>query len=327
MRAALLLVSTALLLGLGSGAAHADPDARPVAVIHDARIPESSALAASTRQPGLLYTVNDSGNAPVVYAVAEASGRVVGTATLAGVDLVDPEALAIGRDDRLYVADIGDNDSVRDSIALYAIEQPLRGDVTVTPQTYAVRYADGPHNAEALVVDPASGRLVILTKELLGGAVYQLPEELVSGPVTTARLVAGAQLPGLVTDAAALPDASAVVIRTYTHVMVYGVPGWRQEASAPLPPQPQGESLAVASDGTRLLVGTEGLPSPLLAVPIPATPQPQAAEPSPQTAPPVADAEEATGSSWPAWAVGTGSVILGGAWLAVRRTQRRRSMT
>lgn len=326
MTAALLLLSTALLPGLGPGAAPAD-DARPVAVIRDGRIPESSALAASTRESGLLYTVNDSGNAPVVYAVAEGSGQVVGTVTLAGVDAVDPEALAIGPDDRLYVADIGDNDSIRDSVALYAIEQPQRGDASVTPQTYPVRYADGPHNAEALVMDPASGRLLILTKELLGGAVYQLPDDLGADPVATARQVPGARLPGLVTDAAALPGGGEVAIRTYTHVFVFAVPGWGQQASAPLPEQRQGESLTVASDGTRLLVGTEGLPSPLLAVPIPAPPQPRATEPGPQVAQPAADAEKVAESSWPAWAVGAGTVILGSAWLAVRRSQRRRSTT
>ena len=131
MRAAALVAAAGLVVAL-PGPAAADGEGRTVIVIRDARIPESSALAASTRHPGWLYTINDSGNQPVVYVVAESSGRVVGTATLSGVDPVDPEALTIGGDDRLYVADIGDNAGTRESVALYALPQPGRGDVTVT---------------------------------------------------------------------------------------------------------------------------------------------------------------------------------------------------
>lgn len=315
-------VAVAVTVGwLSAGTAQAQDGDRTVSVIRDARIPESSALAVSTRRPGLLYTVNDSGSDPVVYVVAQASGQVVGTATLSGVELVDPEALAIGADRRLYVADIGDNDRVRDTVALHALAQPGLGDVTVTPRTFRVRYADGPHDAEALVSDPVAGRLVILSKEVLFGAAYRLPRVLDHAGVTTARRVAGLQLPRLVTDAAALPDRG-VVVRTYTTALVYRLPGWRGAATIPLPAQRQGESLAVTRDGRRILIGTEGLPSPLVAVPLQATQPPRRHQQS---------ASRAAGDQgWPGWAtgaVGVATVLLGGSWLAVRRSQARRSTT
>jgi len=298
-----------------------------VSVIRDPRIPESSGLAVSTRYPDLLYTVNDSGNDPVVYVVAEATGKVVGTARLLGVAPLDTEALAIGPDERLYVADIGDNEAVRESVALYALDQPGRGDIGVTPLTYRFRYADGPHDAEALVADSSSGRISVLAKGLFEGAVYELPRSLSPARVMTARRVAGVRLPGLVTDATALPDGG-VAVRTYTDVVVYRGRDWQRVAASALPVQRQGESLAASGDGSRLLVGTEGLPSPLHEVAVPRPPRPDqpgsAADPVP---------EEAVGATGPAdstawtWAVGAATVVLGSAWLAVRRAQRSRSTT
>ena len=323
MRTASALAVAATLCWFSAGSAQARDGDRIVGVIRDARIPESSALAVSTREPGLLYTVNDSGSDPVVYVLARATGAVVGTATLGGVEPVDPEALAIGADERLYVADIGDNDGVRDTVALYAVAQPGRGDVTVTPQVYPVRYADGAHDAESLVIDPVDGRMAILSKGLLSGTVYRLPRVLDQDGVSTARPVAGVRLPGLVTDAAPLPGGGGVVARTYTTALVYRLPGWQQTATIPLPPQRQGESIAVTPDGEDLLIGTEGLPSPLIAVPLPARQQPPPSQRS--TA-----AEQPAQPEWPTWgpaAVGAATVLLGGSWLAVRRAQARRSTT
>jgi len=109
--------------------------------------------------------------------------------------------------------------------------------------------------------------------------------------------------------------------------VVYRLPGWHQEASAALPAQRQGESLAASADGDHLLAGTEGLPSPVFEVPIPVAPrgsQPSAGTPEPTGA---SDDAGTPPPAWPAWAVGAGTIVLGGAWLMVRRGQRRRSTT
>ncbi len=323
--------------GTGTGLAMAQEGGpHQVAVIDDARIPESSALARSTEQSGLVFTINDSGHQPVVYAVAIASGRVVGTTALAGVTATDTEALSIGADGRLYVADIGDNDSSRRAVTVYALPQPGRSDAVIAPVTYTVRYTDGPHDAEALVADPVTGRLAILTKGLFAGSVYRLPQHLSTDRPNVARPMTGVRIPGLVTDAAWLSDGSAVVARTYTEATVYRMPGWHRVTSISLPRQRQGESLAVDATGSTLLVGTEGLPSPLVEVPLPPAvskhvalspggvdDQP-AATPTGTAEPPAAVAGD---GDWRVWGVGASTVVLGGAWLAVRRSQRNRSTT
>jgi len=265
VRVAIAAALLTWLAGAPTQAADRDDD---VATITDERIPESSALVQSTVDPRLAYTVNDSGDRPYVYVIELASGDVVGLTTLGGVDVVDVEALAIGADDRLYVADVGDNAAQRRDLALHALDQPRRGDVTTTVQTYPIRHGGGPQNVETLLIDPASGTTYLVTKGLLGGEVRRLPE-LREGRPAVSRPVAGVGVPGLVTDGAYLPDGSGVVLRTYGGAVVYAMPGWEEVGEVQLPPQRQGESLAVIDGGPIMYVGTEGLPSPIQRVRIP----------------------------------------------------------
>jgi len=259
------LVAAGISLPATSAAADGD---RPVATITDQRVTESSGLVQSTTQPALAYTVNDSGNAPVIYVLDLGTGDVVGTARLLGVELVDAEALMIGADDRLYVGDIGDNAGRRRGIDLYAVEQPGRGDTDVRAERHPVRYADGPRDAEALVSDVLDGSFYIVTKGLIGGDVYRLDRLRAKG-VTRARRLQDVTVPGFVTDADVLPERGGVVVRTYADIFVFALPGWEQLAARELPEQPQGETVAVIDGGPTVYVGTEGVPSPLLRVEVP----------------------------------------------------------
>lgn len=253
-----LAAASSALIGVG----HSD-DADVAATITDDRIPESSGLVQSSRDPGLAYTVNDSGSGPIVYVLDLATGGVVGTATLAEVDLVDAEALALGADRLLYVADIGDNEAERRTVDLYAIEQPGRGDVTVSAARHRLRYADGAHDAESLISDTVDGSFHLVTKGLLGGDVYRLGDLRSGEGVTVARRVEDVAMPGLATDADVFTDSAAAVVRTYGSAYVYALPAWQLVDWVKLPRQRQGETVAVIDGGPRFYVGTEGLPSPL----------------------------------------------------------------
>ncbi len=57
----------------------------------------------------LAYTINDSGNAPIVFAIKISTGAVVGTTTITGNTPLDTEAIAIDGNGELWVADTGDN--------------------------------------------------------------------------------------------------------------------------------------------------------------------------------------------------------------------------
>ena len=255
----------AVLASGASGSEQVDADIDAV-VVDDPRLSESSALAVSPRDPDLLYTVNDSGHAPVVYVIDRSGGadsQVVGTTSLAGLDSpdLDPEAIAVARD-LLWVADIGDNEADRTDIALYALPAPGRGTATVRPKRYPLAYPEGLRDdAEALVADPASARMWVITKGWFSGSVFEVPDPLVPDRVNRLRPLRGVEVPLLVTDGTALPGHDAAVLRTYVGAHVYTLPEWERLGKFPLPRQEQGEALT-ALPGTRgLLAGSEGTPT------------------------------------------------------------------
>jgi hypothetical protein len=263
-----ILVVVVLVTAVAREARADEPSIEQVSTITDARLRESSALVISKRDPSLAYTVNDSGNVPTVFTLEVSSGKVVGTTRLVGFTLVDVEALTIDRTGRLWVADIGDNEAVRSSVALYALPEPLVGTKQVKPARYRVRYADGNTDAETLLSDPAGG-MAIVSKGLLGGQLYRLPDPLSTTEVNVAEPVVEAQVPALVTDGGYLPDGAGVVLRTYLGVHVLDTETWQETWSSTIPETGQSESLAVEPDGTSVLVGSEGLPSPIRRVVLP----------------------------------------------------------
>lgn len=241
----------------------------PLLRIQDPALLESSGLSASLRHDGVLWTHADGGEVAQVRAVG-GDGETVATVTLRGIDPYDPEALAPGVDPRgrpaLFLGDIGDNRTARPDVSVFRITEPRQlRDATVDATWFRFVYPDGPHDAEALLVEPRTGRIMVVTKVFGVGGVYLAPERLVTADEGSNRLVRVADAPPLVTDGAYLPDGR-FVLRTYTSVQVFDGPG-HEVASAALPVQPQGESLAVR-DGM-LLVGSEGARSAVYEVPVP----------------------------------------------------------
>jgi hypothetical protein len=318
----------AALLGLALPAPAQEVEGAEVALrLEDPRIQESSGLALSRHHPAVLWTHNDSGDGPRLFAVG-ADGRTLATLTLAGVEARDWEAVAAGRDDRgrpaLFVGDIGDNQDLWPEVAVYRVAEPARlRDATVPAVRYRLRYADGPRNAEALLVDPRSNRLYVATKDAGGGGLYRAPARLRTGRVNLLRRVA--RVPPVVTDGAFLPDGRGFVLRDYQEAYVYAAPG-RRVAELDLPPQYQGESLTVSADGRSVLVGSEGSASDVWRVPLPAS---VLARLTPTTRPPPAPAPGAqpaagTGSGWggaPLLAATAAAVVL---LVAVAALVRRR---
>jgi hypothetical protein len=311
------VLAAALLGGLAVGASAQEVEGAEVAVrLEDPRILESSGLALSRRHEAVLWTHNDSDDGPRLYAVGS-DGRTLATLTLGGAAARDWEGLAAGRDDRgrpaLFVGDIGDNNGVWPEVAVYRVAEPatLR-DATVPAVRYRLRYADGPRNAEALLVDPRSNRLYVASKDESGGSLYRAPARLRSDQVNVLRRVA--RVPPVVTDGAFLPGGRGFVLRDYQGAHLYRAPG-RRAGSFELPLQFQGESITATADGRSVLAGSEGPASEVWRVPVPAG---LLATVAPATRPPAAGAPAAQPAApgGPGW--GTAAVLaLTGAALAL----------
>ncbi|HJU46700.1 MAG TPA: hypothetical protein VJ689_01100 [Gaiellaceae bacterium] len=275
------LAALVLLLGVESAAARYGP-AQRVGTITSPAISEVSGLVASRTLRGGWWVVNDSGNTPQLHAV-DARGRLRASVTVAGAQNRDWEDLAAGPlpggRRGLYIADIGDNDLVRDDLVVYRVREPgVDARTTARAEAFPFRYPDGHHDAEALAVDPRpNGRISIVTKGVRAG-VYRFPLLLRAGRrVVLQRLrgrVAEIESLALVTGAAVAPDGSRFAIRTYLEAFEFasGRKGLFEAGFVPverllLPLERQGESIAYTPDGQALVTTSEQPPAPLWRLP------------------------------------------------------------
>ncbi|MFJ5225387.1 WD40 repeat domain-containing protein [Streptomyces sp. NPDC088400] len=246
---------------MGAPAAVADDGASDQSfTIKDSRITESSGLAASRSHPGVYWTHNDSDDGPYIYAVDSRTGETVATITMKGVgDPRDVEAISVGSDGNVYVGDIGDNlNGSWDHVWIYRFPEPERlKDATVRATQFTVRYADGPRDAEAMMVHPKTGRVYIASKNEDGGGLYEGPAELTSSGSNTFRRIGGVPW---VTDGAFSPDGKELVLRSYFSARGYawknGRLGVDHRVRAPI--QGQAESVTYTADGSALMFGSEG---------------------------------------------------------------------
>jgi hypothetical protein len=174
-------------------------------------------------------------------------------------------------------------------VSVYRVAEPAQlRDATVAAARYRLRYADGSHNAEALLVDPRSYRLYVATKEEAGGGLYRAPSPLRTDQLNILHRVAS--VPPVITDGAFAPNGRLFVLRDYQGAHVYRAPG-RRIGSFELPLQFQGESITVTADGRSVLAGSEGPDSEVWRVPLPES---ALAKATPTTRPPPATSAPAT---------------------------------
>ena len=142
--------------------------------------------------------------------------------------------MAVAADGTVWLADTGDNDADRPTVALIA----LRPDGSTS--VYRLTYPDGPHDAEALLLAP-DGTPYVVTKEVLGASgVYRPAAPLVDGgTVALGKVVDGqphahrharrARSGGPAScwsPAERSPaDGSAIALRTYTDAYVWPLTG------------------------------------------------------------------------------------------------------
>jgi hypothetical protein len=252
--------------------------------IVDERVGESSGLVASRRDPGRLWTHNDSDTPPMLFCV-EADGTSCGGWTVAGATNVDWEDIAAGPGPDagvryLYIGDIGDNTQSRADVVVYRVVEPTvtasdRDGTTATtaPATaIRLRYDDGPHNAESLMVHPVTGDIYVVVKEVGDSTVYRAAP---GDGILTRVGTLGLGLFGLATGADISPDGRRVAVCTpvggYELTLADGAPFdsiWDGEARpVTFPALDQGEGIAYRLDGDALFVSSEGYPSPLYELP------------------------------------------------------------
>jgi hypothetical protein len=282
-------------LAAGAPAVSATP--AQIATLEDRTIDESSGIVASRRNPGLFWTHNDSGDGPFVYAFDRA-GKSRGTWHVEGAQARDWEDISAGPGPEpgrayLYAGDIGDNSERREFVTVYRFPEPEITDAdaastherpraTAPAEAIRIKYPDGPHNAEALLVHPSTGDLYIVTKVGEAAGVYKLAAPFGASAANTLARVATLRGPGffgaLVTGGDISPDGRRVALCDYASGYELTLPEgsksfddiWRQKPTLiPLGFRITGESIGYRLDGAAVLATSEGVPTPLIEVTLP----------------------------------------------------------
>jgi len=233
---------------------------------------EASGLVAARVRDGVWYVLADAGNPAEIYAFSDEDGYL-GEHPVSGVANGDWEDLAAGDcpdgTPCLILADIGDNDAVRPTIAFAWVSEPAdAGAAAERVAVWEAEYPDGPRDAEAIAVHPCTGAVYLFTKDEAETEVYRLPADGDRGVATLERVAASGAVSvgGAVTGAAWDADGERLVVRTATEVYEWATDPGDPDAHWSTPPrrvnavaEPQGEAVAFDVDGA-LRTASEGVP-------------------------------------------------------------------
>lgn len=254
---------------------------RQVGSLKSSVLNEASGLAASRKNPDVLWVHNDAGDTARVFAMST-SGAELGTYNFGGVGARDFEDIAIGPGpgdgvDYLYVGDIGDNTAGRSDIKVYRVVEPAV-DANQSPvektlsgvETIRLQYPDGPRDAETLMVDPVNRDIYIVSKREMPSKVYRAAYPQSTSKTMIMKLVATLPWGGAVGGDIS-PAGDMVIIRGYFYASIWLRPKGKDlwdsflgsECPVPVVPEPQGEAVCFAADGAGYYTVSERLYEPI----------------------------------------------------------------
>jgi len=255
---------------------------------------ENSAAVMSQRQPGVFFTINDSGNDPILFAM-DTSGADRGAWRVRGAENVDWESGSMGPcapnvadKECIYVGDTGDNMAEHATRSIYRVREPdARGETdSIDAERLTYVYADGPHDVEAMYVAP-TGDLFLITKRRLTGAtgmlrpalVFRLPpgawgvrDTITAQLVDSLAIVPGSSPLRSITDASLAPDGRHLAVRTYSQLFVFDTDSATGRVNRAQRPsicnivvlgEAQGEGVTWMSSRGRFLFTSEGQTEPI----------------------------------------------------------------
>jgi len=297
--AALFLFALLMTLACGSSDVR-DPSkstvafhAEIIAEIVDPRISEISGMALSRRAENILWVINDSGDAPRLYAI-NTEGEIIAVVEIRGAENFDWEdltSLEIDGEPHLLIADIGNNVVHRDVFSLYLIkEPPLQNGAMALERRIDFQYSDGARDCESIAFDSVHQKILLLSKRDVPAVLYELDFSISDDLLTAQRVGEVYSIPQPIAEETikhldqfhaqptamdVLPDDSKLAVLTYRRLFVYShQPGEALIASLnnmnramiEYPPLEQAEAMCFGFDQKSVLITTEKLPAQILRI-------------------------------------------------------------
>ena len=230
----------------------------------DQRLKEASGLVTSIINPGLLWTLNDSGNPAEVFLIDD-HARIQLVCKLVNVRNRDWEDIAIGGGPEkgknyLYVADIGDNQAQFDLKYIYRFEEPLwskaKEQLITRIDTLVLRMPDGPRDAETLLIDPLTNDLFIISKREQFVGLYHAPYPFASDTLLLNKVLTIPMTQ--IVSGCISADGQEVLLKDYDHIHYWKRSEKeslaqllaRKPIELPYVREPQGEAIGWSRDGT-----------------------------------------------------------------------------
>lgn len=207
-------------------------------------ISESSGLVASRRHAGVFWTVNDSGNAPVLYAITR-EGKLIAEFPV-DAENVDWEDLAIDDGGRLYVADVGNNEGKRTEVRVLRIDEPdtrgnaaggtdrKRAALLPVAETWRLTYPAKPFDCESLVVVGDKGYVISKRRDAGPAELYRFELAPAVEPVLLER-VGALPIRAPVTAADLSPDGKRLAVLTVFGPWTFDIDGDIRSATTGAP--------------------------------------------------------------------------------------------
>jgi hypothetical protein len=233
---------------------------------------EISGIGASYSQPNSIWVEQDSGNGNLIYLI-RTDGTRVGTFRLSSLQNRDWEDLSVAPGPTqgthyLYLADIGDNKNASATKYIHRIPEPSAVDIAAHNEpgpieTMTFKYPDKITNAEAVMIDPSTKDVFVVSKE--GQAtiyVARYPQD-VKNIFTMVKV--GVLPISDVTAADISPDGTEVLIKNYSMILYWKKSGnetisellKKTPVRAPYQPEEKGESICWITDGSGYLTTSE----------------------------------------------------------------------
>jgi hypothetical protein len=228
-----LLLASVLVALLNAGNAaepgqEIAPGVRLFAYIRDPRIKESSGVVASRRYADVFWTHNDGGGpkTQVLYAI-DREGNTRASFPVTGVTLHDWEDIAIDGAGHLYIADIGNNDSKRDTLAVYVIDEPNpqagAGPISLK-RAWKLKFPQAPFDCESLFVWKDYGYVVSKVFDNAHAQIFRFPLKETNRPLTL-ELVATTKIESPVTGADISADGTLLGLVAKNGAYVFRIDG------------------------------------------------------------------------------------------------------